>query len=168
MSRSRRSSVDLGAGVVPLSRRSSVDYSADVGQFSRRPSIDYSADVGQFSRRPSIDYSADVGQFSRRQSIDFGAGVGALGLPIRSPNSDSGFSTSVGTNSRRPSVDASAGVGNAVSFCLSNILSECIHSKRRLANTSIRTGQTHIRYALYPIYNVSIYIRHKPFIHDYV
>ena len=126
MSRSRRSSVDLSAGVVPLSRRSSVDYSADVGQFSRRPSIDYSADVGQFSRRPSIDYSADVGQFSRRQSIDFGAGVGALGLPIRSPTSDSGFSTSVGTNSRRPSVDVSAGVGNAVSFCLWNILSLCI------------------------------------------
>lgn len=85
MSRSRRSSVDLSAGVIPpRSRRSSVDFSAGVGQISRRPSVDYSS------------------------------GVGPLGLPIRL-SVDSGFSASVVTNNRRPSVDLSPGVEDSLS-----------------------------------------------------
>ena len=80
MSHSRRSSVDLSAGVVPRSRRSSVDYSADLEQFSRRASVDYSSGVGPLGLplRPSVDtgFNSSVGTNSRRPSVDFNAGVG--------------------------------------------------------------------------------------------
>ena len=99
MSRSRRSSVDLSAGVIPpRSRRSSVDFSAGVGQISRRPSVDYSS------------------------------GVGPLGLPIRL-SVDSGFSASVVTNNRRPSVDLSPGVEDSVSLNLLYLLRNVFYFK---------------------------------------
>ena len=85
MSHSRRSSVDLSAGVAaPRSRRSSVDYTA-----------------------------LGVGQITRRASVDFSSGVGTLGLPLR-PSVDSSFH-GVGTSSRRPSVDYSTAGDEGVS-----------------------------------------------------